>query len=219
MRPEGLRLRGDRQTAENDPSRATYRVAASQLEEREKGLQRPAQEASRIVVVMGVAGSGKTTVGREVARRLGWRFQEGDALHPPENVAKMRSGQPLDDDDRAPWLAAIAACIDAWRRDGACGVVTCSALKRAYRDVIIGGRPGVRLIYLSGSRELLAERLRQRRGHFMPASLLDSQLATLVPPSPDEHPLAISVEAPVASIVDRIVAALAPVGTIGACGR
>jgi carbohydrate kinase (thermoresistant glucokinase family) len=144
-----------------------------------------------------------------LARRLGWRFQEGDALHPPENVAKMRSGHPLDDDDRAPWLAAIAARIDAWRCEDASGVVTCSALKRAYRDVIIGERRGVRLIYLHGDRALLSARLARRAGHFMPASLLDSQLGTLEPPGPDEHPIAVSVDEPIEALVERIVAALA----------
>jgi gluconokinase len=159
---------------------------------------------------MGVAGAGKTTVGCELARRLGWQFQEGDALHPPANVAKMRAGHPLDDNDRTPWLAAIAARIDAWRSDGICGVVACSALKRAYRDVIIGVRPEVRLIYLCGSRQALAERLAARTGHFMPASLLDSQLATLEPPQPSEHPIVVSIELPVAAIVEKIVAALEP---------
>lgn len=170
--------------------------------------------APAIVVMMGVAGSGKTTVGRALARRLGWGFQEGDALHPPENVAKMRAGNPLDDQDRAPWLAAVAACIDRWRRGARSGVITCSALKRQYRDVVIGDRRDVRLVYLRGSRELLAGRLAGRRGHFMPARLLDSQLATLEPPAPDEHAIDVSVDAPVESIVERIVTALAPSGTI-----
>ena len=163
---------------------------------------------------MGVAGSGKTTVGRALARRLGWHFQEGDDLHPPENVAKMRAGRPLDDQDRAPWLAAVAAHLDKWLRDDEHGIITCSALKRQYRDVIIGGRPGVRLVYLTASRELLADRLAKRRGHFMPASLLDSQLATLEAPGPDEDPLTVSVDAPLDATVERIAAALAPAGTI-----
>jgi gluconokinase len=187
-------------------------------DEWERSLQ-PHSEIAHIAVVMGVTGVGKTTVGRAAAQRLGWQFLEGDALHPPENVAKMRSGHPLDDEDRAPWLAAVAVRIDEWRRDGAAGIVACSALKRRYRDVIIGDRLGIRLIYLYGPRELLAARLARRRGHFMPASLLDSQLATLEPPSPDEQPLAISVAALVHNIVERIVAALAPPGTIAAPGR
>jgi len=184
-----------------------WRVEARPATSGEQGLPR-LLSAARIVVVMGVAGAGKTTVGRELARRLGWRFQEGDALHPPENVAKMRTGHPLDDDDRAPWLMSIAAQVDAWRDEDLCGVVTCSALKRAYREAIIGERPGVRLIYLCGPRHVLAERLRARSGHFMLASLLDSQLATLEPPEPRENAIAVSIEMPVAAIVATIVAAL-----------
>ena len=176
-------------------------------------------QTARVVVVMGVSGSGKTTIGRALARRLGWLFQEGDALHPPENVAKMRAGHPLDDADRAPWLSAIAALIDEWRARCEAGVITCSALKRRYREVIIGGRPGVRLVYLAGSRALIAERLAARRGHFLPASLLDSQFAALEPPLPEEGAIAASVDAPVAAIVARIAASLAPVGTIPGEGR
>ena len=176
-------------------------------------------QTARVAVVMGVSGSGKTTIGRALARRLGWLFQEGDALHPPENVAKMSAGHPLDDADRAPWLAAIAALIDEWRARGKAGVITCSALKRRYREVIIGDRPGVRLVYLAGSRALIAERLAARRGHFMPASLLDSQFAALEPPLPKECAIAVSVDAPVAAIVARIAASLAPVGTIPGEGR
>src|SRR5262249_39069141 len=120
-----------------------------------------------IVVIMGVSGSGKTTVAKLLAARLGWTFQEGDALHPPENVAKMKSGTPLSDVDRLPWLARIADKIDAWRAQGQSGIVTCSALKRSYRDIIIGDRPGVVLLYLKGSAELIGQRLAERRGHFM----------------------------------------------------
>jgi gluconokinase len=179
-------------------------------------LQQHAQ-TGQILVVMGVAGAGKTTVGEALAQRLGWRYQEGDALHPPENIAKMHSGHPLDDEDRKPWLAAVAACIDAWRREGASGVVTCSALKRAYRNAIIGGRPGVRLVYLRGERRVLAARLTGRTDHFMPPALLDSQLATLEPPSPDEHPIEVSIDMPTERIVERIVAALVPAaGTLAA---
>jgi gluconokinase len=166
---------------------------------------------------MGVSGSGKSTVGRALASRLGWAFRDGDALHPPENVAKMRAGHPLDDDDRAPWLAAVAACIDAWRQAGRAGVVACSALKRRYREAIVGAdRPEVQLVFLDGPHHLLAERLARRQGHFMPPSLLDSQLAALEPPGPEERALTVSVAAPVASIVERIVAALEPAGTFRA---
>jgi len=157
---------------------------------------------------MGVSGSGKTTIGEALAARLAWEFVDGDDLHPPANVAKMHAGQPLDDDDRAPWLDAIAAHIDAWRERGISGVVTCSALKQRYRERIIGDRDWVRLIYLDGSRELIAERLATRRGHFMPASLLDSQFDTLEPPGPDEHAIVAPIDRPVASIVAGIVTAL-----------
>ncbi|HEY3910470.1 MAG TPA: gluconokinase [Stellaceae bacterium] len=163
-----------------------------------------------VAVVMGVAGAGKTAVGERLAERLDWEFAEGDRLHPPENVAKMQSGHPLTDADRAPWLAAIAATIAAWRAGGADGVITCSALKRDYRRRIIGDRSGVRLVYLDGSCELIAERLAARRGHFMPASLLDSQFATLEPPEPDENPITVSVDQPVDRIVEQIAAVLRP---------
>ena len=123
-----------------------------------------------ILVVMGVSGSGKTTVGELLAERLGWQYQEGDALHPPENVAKMSGGTPLTDADRIPWLQRIAAQIDEWRGRGEPGVVTCSALKRAYRDIIIGSRPDVGLVYLKGSRELIGQRMAARKGHFMPTA-------------------------------------------------
>ena len=157
---------------------------------------------------MGVSGSGKSTVGLAAAERLGWRFEDGDALHPPANIAKMRAGLPLDDDDRTPWLAAIRARIDAWRAARTPGIVTCSALKRRYRDTLIGARPEVRLIYLEGSRALIAGRLGARRGHFMPASLLDSQFAALEPPSADEDAIFTPIDRPVPAIVDHIVTAL-----------
>jgi gluconokinase len=169
-------------------------------------LQAP--RSARIAVVMGVSGSGKTTIGAALAHRLGWQFQEGDALHPPENVAKMRAGIPLDDEDRAPWLRAVAAKIDEWRERGEAGVITCSALKRKYRDVIIGKRPEVRLVHLTAPPSLITERMAGRRGHFMPASLLESQLATLEPPDPDENALTLAVDAPVEMLVERIAASL-----------
>lgn len=163
-----------------------------------------------IAVVMGVAGAGKTTIGERLAKRLDWEFIEGDRLHPPENVAKMQSGQPLTDADRAPWLAAIGRAIDEWRAGAVCGVITCSALKRDYRGRIIGGRAGVRLVYLRGSRQLLAKRLAARRGHFMPASLLDSQFAALEPPGPDENPITAEIDRPIDLIVADVAAALRP---------
>lgn len=154
-----------------------------------------------ILVVMGVAGSGKTTIARALAEHLGWRYQEGDALHPPANVAKMATGTPLTDNDRWPWLAAIAAVIDGWRAKEASGVVTCSALKRTYRDVLVGARADVRLVHLAGDRALIGARMAARIGHFMPPALLDSQFATLEPPGPDEDAIVVDIGPPPAIIV------------------
>lgn len=162
-----------------------------------------------ILVLMGVSGCGKTTVGELLADCLGWRFLEGDELHPPANIAKMKSGTPLDDADRRPWLEAIAARIDAWRAQEAQGVVACSALKRAYRDILIGDRDDVGLVFLSGTKELIASRLAARKGHFMPPGLLDSQFTTLQRPGPDERPITIDIDAPAPELVTRILAALA----------
>lgn len=162
-----------------------------------------------VLVIMGVAGCGKSAVAQALVARLGWAYQEGDVLHPPENVEKMRGGTPLTDADRWPWLDRIAAWIDARRAAGENAVVTCSALKRAYRDRIIGSRPGVRLVFLHGERALLAERIGARRGHFMPPSLLDSQLATLEPPGADEHPISLDVTPPPEDLGASVLAALA----------
>jgi gluconokinase len=162
-----------------------------------------------VVVVMGVAGSGKTTVGRALAARLGWAFQEGDELHPAANVAKMKAGRPLDDADRAPWLEAIGRRIDAWLADGRSGVVSCSALKRAYRDRIRRGRPSVRLVLLEGPPDLMRRRLERRGDHFMPASLVDSQFADLEAPSAEEGAVIADAAAPLDGQVDAIAAALA----------
>lgn len=167
-------------------------------------------ECPRIAVLMGVSGTGKTTIGQRLAKQLGWKFVEGDRLHPPENVAKMKSGQPLTDCDRAPWLAAVAEVIDGWRDRGECGVITCSALKREYRRQIVGDRCDVRLVYLEGTQRLIAERLASRKDHFMPASLLDSQFAALEPPGPDENPITIGIDQPIAEIVERLCGVLLP---------
>lgn len=169
----------------------------------------PRLTSPTVVVVMGVSGSGKTTVAALLAATLNWRFQDGDDLHPPENVAKMHSGTPLNDDDRRPWLAAIAAVVDDWLARGICGVLTCSALKRAYRDIIIGNRRRVRLVYLEGSRELIARRLAARHEHFMPAALLDSQFQTLEVPTPDERPIVVPVKESLPDIVTMTLRALA----------
>ena len=146
-----------------------------------------------IAIVMGVSGSGKTTVAVMLADALGVAFLEGDELHPRSNVEKMRSGTPLTDEDRWPWLRAIAARIDEWRTAGKAGVVTCSALKRAYRDILIGDRPEVRLVYLKGSHRLIHDRMAARHEHFMPVGLLDSQFSTLEEPGPDERPIVVDV--------------------------
>ncbi|MBV8120057.1 MAG: gluconokinase [Alphaproteobacteria bacterium] len=163
-----------------------------------------------VAVIMGVSGAGKTTVGARLAQRLGWEFLEGDRLHPPENVAKMQSGRPLTDADRAPWLAAVGRAIDGWQARGARGIVTCSALKRDYRRQIIDRRAGIRLVYLDGSRQLIAGRIAARRGHFMPASLLDSQFAALEPPGPDENPITVPIDQPLDCIVAQIASMLQP---------
>lgn len=157
------------------------------------------------LIVMGVSGSGKSTVGEALAQRLGWRYEDADAYHPKSNVAKMSAGQPLTDDDRWPWLQAIAAEIDRATADGGRLVFGCSALKRAYRDVLVHGRDDVRIVYLDGSRELIGARMAARKNHFMPAGLLDSQFATLERPGPDERPIIASIDAPVEAIVDDIV--------------
>ena len=142
-----------------------------------------------IAVVMGVSGSGKTTVAKGLARQEGWILLEGDSFHPPANIAKMKAGIPLTDEDRWPWLRAIAAKEDELLAAGQSAVVACSALKRAYRDILIGDRPDTVLVYLRGSKALIGARMQARKDHFMPPALLDSQFATLEEPGPDEHPL------------------------------
>jgi ribose 5-phosphate isomerase A len=161
--------------------------------------------APPVLVVMGVSGAGKSTVAKELAARLGWPFEEGDWLHPEANVAKMHAGIGLTDSDRQPWLEAVAAWIDGQRAQCQPGIITCSALKRSYRDIIIGDRPQVRLVYLRGSRTLIAERLAGRHGHFMPASLLQSQIDTLEEPGPDEDPLIIDIGPSAGQLADEII--------------
>ena len=152
------------------------------------------QEAAPLVIVlMGVSGCGKSTMGAALSQALDWPFRDADSFHPPANIAKMSQGLPLDDDDRAPWLQAIAQWIDARCEQGEPGIVSCSALKRAYRQRIVGARDRVRLVYLRGDMALIGRRLQARRGHFMPATLLESQFATLEEPQADEWPLVVSV--------------------------
>src|SRR6476469_9435233 len=144
------------------------------------------------IVVMGVSGSGKSTVARELVDRLGWEFAEGDDFHPPENVAKMAAGHPLDDEDRWPWLRTLAAWIGEHEAAGRSVVVTCSALKRSYRDLLRDGHPSVWFAHVTVDADALRRRLEARTGHYMPASLLDSQLATLEPLQDEEPGAAIS---------------------------
>jgi len=146
-----------------------------------------------ILVVMGVAGTGKSTVAGLLAERLNWELQEGDDLHPPANVAKMSAGIPLDDQDRWPWLDAIAAWIASKQERGEPGLVTCSALKRSYRDRLRG--PNVIFVFLNGPRAVIEARIASRTSHYMPPSLLDSQLATLEPPTSDENVLQVNLSA------------------------
>lgn len=161
--------------------------------------------AAKVIVLMGVAGVGKTTIGTLLAERLGWGYAEGDSYHPPANVEKMRGGTPLDDADRAPWLAAIAADIDRWRAKGVGMVVACSALKRVYRDILIGPRTDVRLVRLVGDATLLRDRMERRTDHYMPPSLLTSQLATLEPPTADENAIEVNVDQSPQLCVARIL--------------
>ena len=164
------------------------------------------------IVVMGVSGAGKSTVASKLAARLDRPLVEGDSLHPPSNIAKMSQGIPLDDDDRLPWLKAIAARIDAARRAGQPIIVTCSALKRSYRATLGDGHDDVGFVYLKGSKNLIAGRLAARKGHFMPPGLLDSQFAALQEPADDEPSIVIAIDAApddiVASIIEKF--ALAP---------
>ena len=161
-----------------------------------------------VIVVMGVSGSGKTTIAKLLAERLGWRFAEADDFHSAANVAKMRSGSALTDDDRWPWLAAIASFIDDARASGDRAVVTCSALKRRYRDILIGPRPDVALVYLEGNYDTIAARRAATPHHYMPVSLLASQFDALEPPTPDESAIVIDNRAPPAQIVEEIERAL-----------
>jgi gluconokinase len=157
------------------------------------------------LVVMGVSGSGKSTIADQLAERLGWRFEDGDRFHPASNVAKMSAGHPLTDEDRWPWLQAIADEIDRVCLAGTHAVIACSALKRAYRDILVHGRDDVRIVYLKGTQALIADRLAARKNHFMPSGLLESQFKTLEPPAPSENPVTVSIDGSVDTIVDDIV--------------
>lgn len=160
------------------------------------------------LIVMGVSGSGKSTVAEGLAERLGWPFLEGDTLHPPANVAKMAAGTPLTDDDRWPWLEAIAAWIAAREAEGTPSISSCSSLKRAYRDLLRKGAPRVRFVHVAGDQAVLAARLGARKGHFFPAQLLASQFATLEPPGPDEDAVIVDLDQPPEAQVGAALAAL-----------
>jgi gluconokinase len=164
--------------------------------------------APAVMIVMGVSGCGKSTIGALLARRLRWEFEDADWLHPTANVDKMHNGIPLTDDDRRPWLEAVAAWIDDTRRSGGHAVVACSALKRRYRDILIGDRADVRVVYLKGEEKLIARRIATRHEHFMPRSLLHSQFEALEEPGPDENPIVASIEPEPREIVTQILAAL-----------
>jgi gluconokinase len=161
-----------------------------------------------VVIVMGVSGSGKSTIGSLLAGRLQWEFEDGDWFHPAANVEKMHKGIPLNDEDRGPWLRSVAAWIDKTRSEGGHGVIACSVLRRRYRDVLIGDRTDVRLVYLKGNEELIARRIATRHEHFMPPSLLHSQFASLEEPVADENPITVSIEPRPGEIVAQILLAL-----------
>lgn len=172
----------------------------------------PADPAARpLIVVMGVSGSGKTTVARLLADRLGLPYAEADDFHPAANIAKMSAGIPLDDEDRAPRLRALGGWLGAHGRAGSGGVVTCSALKRGYRDILRAGCPDIFFLHLDGSHQLVEHRLAARTGHFMPASLLDSQYALLEPLQADEHGAVLDVGPTPEHLVEKAVELLRPV--------
>jgi len=164
-----------------------------------------------VILLMGVTGSGKTTIGLQLAKKLGLPYADADQFHPPANIAKMSAGQPLTDEDRWPWLAAISAHINRARAEGRSIIVSCSALKRIYRDILVGGRDDVRLVLLDGTKEEIFERMRARKDHFMPLSLLDSQFATLERPEAAERPVVVSINGAPDEIADAIVGRLSAI--------
>jgi gluconokinase len=155
-----------------------------------------------IVLLMGVSGVGKSTVGKRLASRLSWTFHDADDLHTPANIARMRSGMPLDDAARMPWLEAVRELIRTASRDGGDAVIACSALRESYRAMLLNGVPDVRLVHLTASAEVLRARVRLREGHFMPATLVDSQVATLEAPA---AALTVDATGPVDEVVQQIV--------------
>ena len=158
-----------------------------------------------VIVLMGVSGSGKSTTGKRLSTTLDWPFRDADSFHPQANIDKMSRGIPLTDADRAPWLAAIAAWIAERVRTSEPGIVSCSALKRAYRKTLLDGQSGVGLVYLQGNFALIADRMSRRKGHFMPLELLKSQFETLEEPAPDEGALVVPVRLSPKKIIERIM--------------
>ena len=158
-----------------------------------------------VIVVMGVSGVGKTTVGKALAERIGARFAEGDQFHSPENVEKMRMGRPLNDQDRLPWLQTLNGNIGEWERAGETVVLSCSALKRKYRDQLCAGHTGVQFLFLEAEKEVVAQRVNARTGHYMPASLLDSQYRDLEAPEPQENVVTVDGGASVEEILERVL--------------
>jgi carbohydrate kinase (thermoresistant glucokinase family) len=158
-----------------------------------------------VLVLMGVSGSGKSTIGLRLSKMLGWPFRDADSFHPQANIDKMSKGLPLTDEDRQPWLAAIARWIDERLAAGECGIVSCSALKHFYRSVIVGDRPDVRLVYLKGDMALIGDRISRRKNHFMPPALLKTQFDALEEPQADEHALSVPVVLSPRRVVEAIV--------------
>ncbi len=172
------------------------------------GRSLPGMDGADYIIVMGVSGSGKTTVAKGIAERMHWDFAEGDDFHSEANVAKMHSGHPLTDEDRWPWLRSIGDWINEREKQGTSAVLTCSALKRVYRDLLREGRPGVRFCHVEVDAELIAKRLAARQGHYMPPSLLPSQLAALEPLEPDEPGATVSAAPTPEEVVDNAMKAL-----------
>jgi gluconokinase len=154
---------------------------------------------------MGISGCGKSTVGSMLAERMGMRFAEGDTYHPSDNVAKMSKGQPLNDDDRMPWLKSMANDIKSWTDQNVPAVLSCSALKKSYRNILTNGNPKVRLVHLHGDAQIVRDRMAKRRNHYMPTSLIDSQIATLEIPDAQEKVLTLNIADDPVKIVDQII--------------
>ena len=193
-------------TSRQSPASTTPTKNRSRIEATESAAARAVPPM--VLVLMGVSGSGKSTVALELHRVLGWPFQEGDDLHPASNVEKMRSGRPLDDADRLPWLQAIAAWIDERLAAHEPGIITCSNLKRAYRQITIGNRQGVRLVFLKGDEHTIHARIVQRQHRYMPPTLLRSQFETIEEPGEDEHPVIVTVSGSIADTVTELLTRL-----------